>query len=192
MRKMKKYVYALTTAVLAIGMLLGCSKKGDITPEEKHHKIESTDLNLFLGSYSGTSDCFVYDSDGEFIDEETYIFEECSVNVSSEITNPKLWRIKITDEEHKNIEFSINIDEFKEDLSWDIPSYEMEVKASSVTADFMVKDIFIRFSDHTNSSLSDTKGYSFSCFVNYEQEENDILQYSVSVSKSINGGQINM
>ena len=180
---MKKIVYMLTTSVLAIGMLYGCTKKDDVTPDEKHQKNKSTDLALFLGSYIGTSDCFVYDSDGGFVDEDTYISEECSVSVSSEVANPKLWKIKITDVERRNIDFSINIDEFKENLAWG---------SSSVTADFMVKDIFIRFSDHTNSSLSDTKGYSFSCFVNYDQEENDILQYSVSVSKSINGGQINM
>lgn len=189
---MKKIVYMLTTYVLAIGMLYGCTKKDDVTPDEKHQKNKSTDLALFLGSYIGTSDCFVYDSDGGFVDEDTYISEECSVSVSSEVANPKLWKIKITDVERRNIDFSINIDEFKENLAWGSSFYEMEVKASSVTADFMVKDIFIRFSDHTNSSLSDTKGYSFSCFVNYDQEGNDILQYSVSVSKSINGGQINM
>ena len=53
---MKKGISILITIAFAIGMLFGCSKKED---EPKRYTVDD-----IIGSYSGTLNCYYYDSDG--------------------------------------------------------------------------------------------------------------------------------
>ncbi|MBR5434817.1 MAG: Ig-like domain-containing protein [Bacteroidales bacterium] len=45
---MKKLIYLLATSILAMGLMMGCSKKDDVTPEEKQKQEEEQSKNATL------------------------------------------------------------------------------------------------------------------------------------------------
>ena len=69
---MRKLLYVLTTTILAMGLMMGCSKKND---ESKKYTVDD-----IVGSYSGKLNCYYYDDD--VVWEDVYDDYQTSVIVT--------------------------------------------------------------------------------------------------------------